>query len=56
MSISNRGSGRTLRMIPGAVGHNYSEDHQSAPVLGEAARSYHRLHRGRSGQSQEDDL
>ena len=31
MSISNRGSGRTLRMIPGAVGHNYSEDHQSAP-------------------------
>jgi hypothetical protein len=24
-------------MIPGAVGHNYSEDHQWLPVLGEAA-------------------
>jgi hypothetical protein len=24
-------------MIPGAVGHNYSENHQWLPVLGEAA-------------------
>src|SRR3954464_12109876 len=30
-------SGGTLRMIPGAVGHNYSENHQWLPVLGEAA-------------------
>jgi len=41
---SNAQTINELRMIPGAVGHNYSEDTNRLPVLGEATPSYHTLH------------
>src|SRR4051812_1389525 len=38
-------------MIPGAVGHNYPEDHTAPRALEKPSPSYHRLHRRVKGES-----